>query len=74
MNPEHLCPVCGKTTTNKNTCSKKCYYEFLKGKTHTFKNKLEGLDDTNRCAKCKKVMPIDWYGMYCDECEMHLEI
>lgn len=70
---EHPCPVCGKMTSNKNTCSQKCYYESLKKKTHPYKNKFEGLDDTNRCAQCHKVMPIDRYSMYCEECEMHIE-
>lgn len=70
---EHPCPVCGKMTSNKKVCSKKCHYESLKKKTYKRKDKFEGLDDTNRCAQCHKVMPIDRYSMYCEECEMHIE-
>lgn len=70
---EHACPVCGKMTTNKNACSQKCYYETLKNRTYTRKDKFEGLDDTNRCAQCHKAMPADRYSMYCEECEMHIE-
>ena len=70
---EHPCPVCGKMTTNKSVCSKKCHYQTLKKQTYTRKGKFEGLDDTNRCAQCHKVMPIDRYSMYCEECEMHIE-
>ena len=70
---EHACPVCGKMTTNSKYCSKECHYQDLKRKTYTRKDKFKDLDDTNRCAQCHKVMPIDRYSMYCEECEMHLE-
>ena len=70
---EHACPVCGKMTTNKNTCSQKCYYQTLKNRTYNRQNKFDGLDDTNRCAQCHKAMPADRYSMYCEECEMHIE-
>lgn len=71
--PEHKCPVCGKLTTNRFVCSRKCRGKTLKNKTYLRKDKFGGLDDTNRCAQCHQPMPQDRYSMYCEECEMHIE-
>jgi predicted nucleic acid-binding Zn ribbon protein len=69
----HPCPVCGKLTKNNSVCSRECHHARQRQKTHLFKNKFAALDDTNRCAQCGEVMPIDRYSMYCEACEMHIE-
>lgn len=71
---EHPCPVCGKMTTNPKMCSKECVRKSFKMRSSTGRDKkLSELDNTNRCAQCKKPMPLDRYSMYCEECEMHIE-
>lgn len=68
----HQCPVCG-TPTKKKFCSKQCFYDSLRKKSHTVTEKLGSLDNTNRCWQCGKPMPLDRYSAYCEDCEMHLE-
>lgn len=67
---EHKCPVCGKKTTNKNVCSRECYYKSLKTKPSIGTLKIQNLDGRNLCHQCKKEMPMDRYSMYCEECEL----
>lgn len=68
----HPCPVCGKMT-EKKFCSKECFYDSLRKKSHTAtEKKWADLDNTNRCWQCGKPMPIDRYSAYCEECEMQI--
>ena len=66
----HLCPVCGKETTNPKFCSKECFRKNVETKGSTGTLKLSSLDNTNRCRQCGCVMPLDRYSMYCEGCEL----
>ena len=70
---EHPCPVCG-TPTKKKFCCQRCYGDYLRAKANAPKSttNLAVYDNTNRCFKCNKPMPLDRYSAYCEECEMHL--
>lgn len=68
----HPCPICGKMTTNKNFCSKDCFFMDKRVNLVHVTEKIK-LDNRNICHQCKKPMPADRYSMYCEECELHIE-
>jgi predicted nucleic acid-binding Zn ribbon protein len=68
---EHKCPVCGELTTKK-FCSQRCYWDSLKQKSQKSTTDLAAYDNTNRCFQCGKVMPLNRYSAYCEECEMRI--